>query len=135
VKTIAQLHSIFFIFPLVCFGGALVADILHYFGKLKSLTWGFWFVIVGVIFCVPTIVTGLANGENYDINNPIFTKHRFFAYATAIFASSYTGLRISFKLWKIPLKPVHFIILSAFLFALTWLTVDYGLLINSLSKG
>lgn len=131
-QLIGQFHSLFFNFPIVLFTGALVTDLLNYFGKSRAFTAGHWLIIAGVVMCVPTIITGLSAAESFDANDYILAKHRSLGYATGISGSLYAGLRISAMCWKLPLLPAHYLGLSLLLVALTSWTSDYGALIGKL---
>jgi len=132
-KTVEQVfgyyHATLFNFPLILFSTALGCDILFYYDKLRSLKWGHSFVVLGVIMCIPTIVTGLAASVNLDITDSILAKHRMLGYATGMFGSLYAGLRISAMWWDLPLLPKHYIGLSVMMVALISWCCDYGVLV------
>lgn len=127
---VGHLHSIFWYFPIAFFIAALVADVLFYFGRPKAFNYGSWFIILGVLSCIPTLMTGMTAEVHFDSHNIFVEKHRQLGFMTAISASSYAGLRISAMLWSIPLKPAHYVFLSLLLVALTFWTIDYGWLIR-----
>ena len=84
---VGQFHPIILHFPIVLFTAALVCDITNYFGKTEALTVGHWMIILAVITCIPTILTGLAAALPLDPNNPVVEKHRSLGYSTGIFLS------------------------------------------------
>jgi len=129
-QMVGQFHPIILHFPIVLFTAALVCDITYYFGKAEALNVGHWMIILAVITCIPTILTGLAAALPLDPNNPIVEKHRSLGYSTGIFGSLYAGLRIAAMAWEIPLKAVHFVGLSVLMVALVSWTSDYGGLIT-----
>lgn len=131
VETMSHYHSFFAHFPLILFTAALVTDLLNYFGKSKAFVAGHWLIILGVIFCIPTITTGLAEAAHLDPKEYFLEQHRSLGFATAISASLYAGLRISAMLWKLPLKPVHYVGASILLVALVSWASDYGFLITA----
>jgi len=126
LREIGQYHLIFFYFPIILFTGALIADILNYFGYTRAFKFGNWLIICGVIACMPTLFTGLAAAFSFDQTNPILLKHQSLGYATAISGSFYAGIRISTMFWKLPLLPSHYMGLSLLLVALVTWTCDYG---------
>lgn len=128
-QAIGQFHSLFLYFPIVLFTAAFMADFLNYFGKTGAFIAGHWLVIAGVIFCIPTIITGLAASASFASDGYLIEKHRFLGFATGVLGSFYAGLRISSMLWKLPLKPIHYVFLSVLLVALVSLTSDYGVLV------
>ncbi|HEV8051363.1 MAG TPA: DUF2231 domain-containing protein [Parachlamydiaceae bacterium] len=128
-QLIGQYHSLFLYIPIVLFTGALIADLLHYYGKNKFLSIGHWLIIVGVVFCIPTIITGLSAAAGFEAGNYLVEKHGYLGYAMGISGSMYAGLRISAMLWRLPLRPVHYVVLSGLLVALVSWTADYGFLI------
>ena len=129
MEAIGKLHAFFIHFPMLLFTAALLADVLHYFGKLKTLTIGHWLVIIGVVMCIPTIITGVAAANGYASSDFFLERHRMLGYTTGICGSLYAGLRISYMIWKLPLQPFHFVFLSLLLIALVSWTGDYGSLI------
>ena len=129
-QTIGQFHPLFLHFPIVLFTAALITDLLNYFGKTHVFAAGHWLIIAGVIFCIPTIITGLEASLSFAPDNYLIEKHRFLGFATGITGSFYAGLRISAMLWKLPLKPLHYVFLSVLLVALVSWTSDYGGLIT-----
>lgn len=129
-QAIGKLHTMLWIFPMLFFASALVADIFHYFGRKRGFTIAHWLVILGVISCIPVIITGLAAQTSFDPNSYLVAKHRFLGYATGIAGSFYAGLRISAMIWNLPLKPIHYVFLTFLLFALASWASDYGGLIT-----
>lgn len=129
-QAVGQFHPIFLHFPIVLFTAALIADLLNYFGKKRAFVAGHWLIIIGVITCIPTIITGLAAEVNFNPNDYLLQKHRSLGFATGISGSLYAGLRISTILWNLSLKPIHYLFLSVLLVALVSWTSDYGGLIT-----
>ena len=130
-ELVVQLHRLLLYFPIFFFIAALVADILNYYGRNRWLVTGHWLIILGWIFCIPTIITGLTAMQGYDLNDYFVYQHRYLGYATGISASLYAGLRISVMIWKLPLRPIHYVVLSALMVALISWASDYGFLIRS----
>ena len=129
-QVIGQYHSLFLYFPIVLFTGALGADLMNYFGKAKFLVVGHWLIIMGWVFCIPAIITGLSGATGFEPGSYLVEEHGNLGYATGISGSFYAGLRISAMLWKLPLKAIHYVFLSALLVALISWTSDYGFLIH-----
>jgi hypothetical protein len=127
---IGQFHAIFSYVTLAFFLAAFIADLLNYFGRTKALAFGHWFIILGVLSCIPTLFTGIAAEESFTTTNFFLEKHISLGYTTAISASFYAGLRISAMLWSLPLKPLHYVFLSLLMVALVFWTLDYGWLIK-----
>ncbi len=124
-QAIGEYHIVFLHFPIVLFTLALICDLRSFFMRQEDLTWGTWFLIGGVIACIPTIFTGLAAGASLD-PNPILEKHETLAYTTAISASAYAGFRIAAMRWKIAFPIAFYVAFSVLLVALVSWTADYG---------
>jgi uncharacterized membrane protein len=131
-ELVIHLHNIWVYVPIFLFIGALIADIFNYYGRKHAFSFGNWLVILGWIACIPAIMTGLTAMQGYDLNDYFVSQHRYLGYATGVSASLYAGLRISAMIWKLPLKPVHYVVLSALMVALISWASDYGFLIRSL---
>lgn len=129
-ELLGHFHLFLWYLPLVVFNMVLISDLLSYYGKLKTFTLGHWLVILGLITCIPTIMTGLVIVNNFDINDVIVSKHQFLGFTTGLSASLYAGLRISAMWWKLSLKPMHYVGLSLLMVALISWTNDYGMLIQ-----
>lgn len=125
---LSQLHLITIYIPIWLFTMGLICDLLNAFGKKWGLMAGHWLIILGALSCIPAIMTGLALAQNLDPKLPFLEEHRYWGYVTGTAASLYAGLRISAMIWKIPLRPRHYIALSLLMLALVILTCDYGLL-------
>ena len=131
-KFIGHYHATFFHILLALLIAALVSDILAYYGKLKSFTLGNCLIISALIVCIPSILTGIAASVNFNHTDYFYVKHQFLGYATGVSCSLYAGLRISAMWWKLPLLPIHYVILSIMMVALVLWTSDFGAL---LAKG
>lgn len=129
-QAMGQLHAMFVNFPIIFFTAALIADLFSYFGKKNALIAGHWLMIIGVVTCIPAIVTGLAAAIGFEPMNGFLEEHRYLGIATGISSSLYAGLRISAMLWSLPLKPLHYVFFSVMLVALVSWTSDYGGLIT-----
>lgn len=130
-QIVGQYHALFAIFPLVLFTGALICDLLNTFGKRKALVVGHWLIIIGVILCMPTLLTGLEAAKDFNPDNDLLSMHRKLGFATAISGSLYAGLRISVMIWKIYIRPNLYLGMSILLVALASWTSDYGLLLSN----
>lgn len=127
---IGQWHAILVYLPLALFIGALVADILNYFGRAWAFKLGHVLIVLGVVTCIPAITTGLAAAENYDPTNLFLIKHSSLGYTTGVCGSLYAGLRLSAWWWGLPLLPVHYLGFSALMVALVLWASDYGGLVE-----
>jgi uncharacterized membrane protein len=126
---VGQYHALFWFLPVILFTAALIADLMHYYGKKRAFVVAHWLVIAGVVSCIPTLLTGIAAETSFAPGNVFLEQHRYLGFATGISGSLYAGLRISAMLWYLPLKPVHYVFLSLLLVALVSWTSDYGGLI------
>ena len=132
MKELGHYHSIILYIPLALFVVALVWDVLYYLGRVKSLMIGHGLIILGVIALTLTMITGFGAAFHFDSQNVYLIKHQSLSYILLISASLYAGLRISYVVWSLPLKPIHFVFLSTLILALISLNCDYGFLIHSL---
>lgn len=130
-QLIGQYHTFFLYFPVVLFTAAFVADLLNYFGRPGFFKVGHWLIISGVVFCIPVIITGLSAAAAFEPGNYLVEEHGTLGYATGISGSFYAGLRISAMLWKLPLKAIHYVVLSGLLVALVSWASDIGFLIRA----
>jgi uncharacterized membrane protein len=125
-----SVHPVLLHFPIVLFCAALICDLLNGIGKPRALVVGHWMVIIGAIFCLPTILTGLAAAENFDPNDVYVFNHKWFGIATGIFAALYSVLRIGVLFEKWTFFPLVYVFCSVILVSLTLWTSDYGGLIT-----
>lgn len=115
-------HAIALHFPIILLTGALIADMLNYFGVKGTLKIGHYLVILGLISCVPALYTGLLSAQTFNPNDALILHHRFLSITGAIFTSLYAGLRISFLYWKIQFNAIYYLILSVLLVLLfSWI--------------
>lgn len=125
-----QLHSIFLLFPIILFTAVLICDLTYGMGKEGALKVGHWLVILGLLFCIPTIITGQEAAKSFDPLTPNLPQHLFLGFATGFAASLYAGLRIAVMLWDLRIKSTIYIGLSVLMAALVSWTSDYGALIT-----
>ncbi|MBA3816960.1 MAG: hypothetical protein H0X29_10685 [Parachlamydiaceae bacterium] len=129
--TIGQLHSLTVLLPILIFTAVLICDLIHTFGKPKALVIGHWLVILGLLACMPAILTGLEAAQHYRPESELLENHRWLGFATGISCSLYAGLRISTMLWKLPISKKWYLVMSVLLLALVTWTSDVGILLSS----
>lgn len=129
-NAIGQLHSIFLLFPIILFTAVLICDLTYGMGKQGALKVGHWLVILGLLFCIPTIITGQEAAKSFDPLSPNLQQHLFLGFATGFAASLYAGFRIAAMLWTLRIKSTIYIGLSVLMAALVSWTSDYGALIT-----
>lgn len=126
----SDFHTFFVHFPILLFSAALICDLLHAMGKPKALYLGHWLIILGVLMCIPTILTGLEIPDAAESTDPFVQRHRILGIATGIAGSLYSGLRIAAMWWHLRIRPTFYIGLSVLMVALVSWTSDYGALIK-----
>lgn len=129
-STFGLFHPVLVHFPIVLLSAALVCDLLNAMGKPTALTVGHWMVIAALVFCIPTILSGLEAAEMQDLSNTIIAKHRSLGITTGVMTSLYSGLRISVMTWKIFLPAKIYVLMSLVMVCLVSWTADYGGLIS-----
>lgn len=112
-------------FPIVLFWVAFVYDALSAFFKVNSYPAAHWFVIMGALTAVPTVITGLIAFQSH-INNPFVLMHRNWALATFTCAFFYALYRLYLLRKKTGGPRYLLVLLSAITVLLISITADFG---------
>jgi|GEM_PF-4951413 len=115
-------HPIMVHFPIVLFSLTLMLDMLQTMGFVDSPKPATWLLTLGVLFLIPTLISGWEASYAFPKEDPMVREHLI----RALFLTPYALLYAIMRLFGREAPSIVYIGLSVVLVGLTYWTSNYG---------